>query len=188
MALELADERYEGEWSVVEGELYKGDTLMNGNEEFVDLVKELTTDSITLFLDDRRVATSILSEDGMRAIGTKASQEVVDTVIGRGEPYYGEIDVVGVTHQTAYQPIVDAHDEVIGMFFVGVPNEPYEKAASDFGTTLALLMTVGLIIAIIGLWIFLTWMFNPLTNVTRMANKIAIGDLSVDEVSVKSKD
>ena len=42
--------------------------------------------------------------------------------VNKGEAFYGEVDILGKLYETGYDPIKDASDKVIGIWYVG-----YEK-------------------------------------------------------------
>ena len=65
-----------------------------------------------------RVATSVLLPDGRRAVGTAMGSPALES-IKAGEPYYGEVEVLGTRYITHYEPIKDASGETIGAYFVG---------------------------------------------------------------------
>lgn len=102
----------------------------------VDSVRELVGCTSTVFQrmneagDMLRVCTNVLDAEGQRAIGTfiprmKADgtpNPVVETVL-RGETYRGRAFVVKEWYITAYEPILDGDKKVIGMLFVGIPQE-----------------------------------------------------------------
>ena len=56
-----------GYWEVKEGKLFKGNILIN-DISIIDDIKNMTIDSITIFLDDVRIATTVIKPDGTRAI------------------------------------------------------------------------------------------------------------------------
>lgn len=139
------DAKYPGDWHVKNDELYKGSTLVNGNEEMVDYIGELTNGTVTIFLGDTRVITNVIN-NGKRAIGTTASQEVVTKTLKNGQNYYGEANVVGHIYQTAYQPIMDKDGAIIGMWYVGAPINMVGTAVKQ--VNLALLTTLIVLIAV----------------------------------------
>jgi len=68
-------------------------------------------------------ATTNIHRDGVRALGTEL--DPTGPVIGpiaRGESYRGSADILGVMHDTYYEPIVDGGGAVIGAYFVGFPH------------------------------------------------------------------
>ncbi|WP_374702889.1 methyl-accepting chemotaxis protein [Bacillus sp. T33-2] len=141
--------RYPGNWKVKDGKLYKGSTMVNNNEEMVDYIAGLTNGTVTIFLEDTRVATNVVNE-GKRAVGTQASEEVVKQTLKGGKNYYGEAVVVGNQYQTAYQPIKDHTGKTLGMWYVGAPVDMVSDAIAHINiilfSSLAGLIVVGLII------------------------------------------
>ena len=60
-------------WSQsADGQLVLGTTQLNGRNDLVDLVQELTGATVTIFLGDTRVATNVRNPDGSRGVGDKA--------------------------------------------------------------------------------------------------------------------
>lgn len=132
--------KYPGQWHVDGGTLYKGNTRVNDNDEIVDYISELTGDTCTIFLGDRRVATTVRAVGGQRAIGTTASDIVKQTVLQNGGEYMGEANVVGKTYQAAYKPIHDANSNIIGMIYVGAPKEFYRQLL--YGTLISVSIVI----------------------------------------------
>lgn len=130
-ALEIADYMHPGPWHVVNGELYKGSVKINGDTELVDRIGRLTDDTVTIFLNNTRVATNIM-RDGSRATGTIAADYVTETVLNGGKIYIGEAEVVGVKYQTGYIPLKDDSDHIIGMFYIGVSKKLADQLKQSF--------------------------------------------------------
>jgi methyl-accepting chemotaxis protein len=102
----------------------------------VDAVQNLVSGTCTLFQrmnesgDMLRVCTNVQKKDGSRAIGTYiphtnpdgAPNPVIAAVL-RGQTYQGRASVVGRWYVAAYEPLYDPNSKVIGMLYVGVPQE-----------------------------------------------------------------
>lgn len=73
-----------------------------------------------------RVSTNVKKDDGTRAVGTIVSKPVYDTVL-RGETFYGRAWVVNAWYLTAYEPLRDRTGSVIGILYVGVKEEVFQK-------------------------------------------------------------
>jgi methyl-accepting chemotaxis protein len=127
----------------------------------VDEVERLTGSATTLFqrMNERgdmlRVATTVRTPEGRRAIGTfipavgpdGAPSPVVAAVL-RGDTYRGRAFVVSAWHETAYAPLRDSGGRVIGMLFVGVRHDAVEQirhavAAARVGQSGVLLVVGG---------------------------------------------
>ncbi len=111
---------------LVNGQLWAGPVLLDGNLEIVDRVRTLAGGTATIFRGGVRVATNIANPDGTRAIGTVLASGVVrDTVLRDGRPYRGQADILGLPYYTAYEPLLDATGAVIGILYVGIPRAEF---------------------------------------------------------------
>jgi len=88
---------------------------------FVDGVKQVTGLDVSVFAKDTRAATTFVAPDGKsRFIGTKESdQNILSTVLEKGEQFTGPAEVLNQPYYTAYSPLKTADGEVVGMLFVG---------------------------------------------------------------------
>lgn len=184
----LLDAVHPGPWRVDGDKLYKGDTLINDNNQLVDNFGKLTGNAVTIFLGDTRIATNVIGQNGNRAVGTTAADYVVDTVIKQGQYYYGEAMVAGSLYQTAYKPIRDARGEVIGMWFTGVSKEATDAIIMR---SIIFSSTAGIVALIIGvgLLIFMSnkLIISPLNLLVAGVNKYAEGDFR-EKIKVGSQD
>lgn len=173
----IIDLMYPGPWQLKDGILYKGDVKINNNFEPVDKVAALTGDTVTIFLGDTRVSTTVREKSGERAIGTKASDAVVHKVIKDGQQYLGQAPVVGELYQTAYKPLRDPSGKIVGMFYVGI-----SKKFSDHMINNSLLM-IGIVSVILtALVALIAWFFTqkaiigPLKQITLGTQQVATGN------------
>ena len=102
----------------------------------VDKVKTMVGSLCTIFQrmndagDMLRIITNVETKDGQRAVGTfipvvqpdGSANPVIQKVL-KGERYVGRAFVVNAWYVTAYEPIRDAAGQIIGMLFVGVPEQ-----------------------------------------------------------------
>jgi len=153
--MEIIDLTYAGPWNIRQGMLYKGENQVSHKTELVDHLAELTGNTVTLFLNDTRIATTVRSANGERAIGTKVSDTVAQSVLKNGQIYLGEANVVGHLYQTAYQPIRDINEDIIGIFYVGISKS---YAQVFFVNSLIRLTVFGLgltLIVVVATWFFI---------------------------------
>ncbi len=187
MAEALLNQKLPGDWVLRDGKLFKGNVQMNDNFSLVDTVGELTSDTVTVFQGDTRIATNVKDASGKRAVGTRAADNVVEAVLKKGEVYIGKAMVVGVWNQTTYKPIKSASGQVIGMFYVGVPNTKYDEAIKDISTKIILFSLIGLlIVAILGFYLLrsITVPVNRVVKgLTEGAKEVASGSTRVSAAS-----
>ena len=113
--------------SVSGGQIAYGGHVVNNNFEVVDSVEKEVGSKATVFqkVGDKaiRVSTNVVGADGKRAVGTEISSAVYEVVINKGQTYYGTADVVGQKYVVAYEPIKNSAGEIIGILFVGTPED-----------------------------------------------------------------
>ncbi|MGQ9637098.1 MAG: cache domain-containing protein [Thermodesulfobacteriota bacterium] len=112
-----------------------GGVLLNRNDEIVDEIKSVVfketkyrgqeIGTATIFLGDLRIATNVFDKAGNRAIGTRAMKEVKEQVLGKGIPWVQRAFVVEDWYITAYEPIYDVKDRIVGMLYVGIREAKY---------------------------------------------------------------
>ncbi|MDD2236336.1 MAG: Cache 3/Cache 2 fusion domain-containing protein, partial [Kiritimatiellae bacterium] len=137
---------------LVGGTPVKKNTSFDKTSALVDEVTALVGGTCTIFQrmnkqgDMLRIATNVKKLDGERAVGTfipakndGKENAVVKTVLA-GETFLGRAYVVNAWYVTAYAPIYNAAQEVIGVLYVGIPeqdNEVLKKAllGSKIGDT-----------------------------------------------------
>ncbi|MCK4351551.1 MAG: cache domain-containing protein, partial [Candidatus Krumholzibacteria bacterium] len=178
------------------GLLYGG-VLLNRSYEIVDEVKDVVyrraqhrgTDigTTTIFQGDVRIATNVLNSDGERAIGTRVSEEVYDQVLVKGMPWIGRAFVVNAWYITAYEPIRDMEDAIIGILYVGMLEAPCVELKNRviFIMIAVALLTVGL------LWVIgqaaARRIIRPVTELVHATNRLTEGDLGY-RVDIRSND
>jgi cache 3/cache 2 fusion protein len=108
--------------------LYFGTTKINNNFTIVDDVVKQLGGTATLFVKSGdefvRVATNVKKPDGSRAIGTILDPNGKAIVaIKANQAFAGEVDILGKLYVTGYDPIHDAANNVIGIYYVGYLKE-----------------------------------------------------------------
>ncbi|HKM03595.1 MAG TPA: cache domain-containing protein, partial [Lachnospiraceae bacterium] len=89
MGVQLLETTYPGNWKVENGQLFKGDVLINENYEMIDAFTKGSEVLATIFSGDTRVSTNVTDEKGERMINTQASPQVIQAVLAEGKAYVG---------------------------------------------------------------------------------------------------
>src|SRR6266571_6741989 len=103
------------DFRIVDGRMMAGNYVINGNYELPDKVKAIFGGTATIFMEDTRISTNVLKEDGSRAVGTKLSGPAYDAIFREKRPYRGEAPILGIPYFTAYDPIHDRSGRIIGV-------------------------------------------------------------------------
>ena len=178
------------------GVLYGG-KLINKNYEIVDRVKDIVyknekykgkdIGTVTIFQKDLRVSTNVERADGTRAIGTRVSEEVYNQVIVKGLPWIARAFVVNDWYITAYEPIRDIDNNIIGILYVGILEQKFTDMRNNVVLTFLAVTILGFLTAIGLAFVLSKGIVKPVSRLADAARLIADGDFS-HEVGIKSND
>ena len=142
-----------------------------------ELYHDKPVGTVTVFQDDVRVSTNVLTADGKRAIGTRVSDEVYHEVVENGNRWLDRAFVVTDWYKTAYEPIRDIDGTIIGILYVGTLEEPFNDMLAGillaFVLVILLASGLGLVLSV-----YLAGsIVNPITHLTEATYKVACGEL-----------
>ena len=178
------------------GLLYGG-TLLNRNFEIVDKVKETVYEEVqykgkdigtaTIFQNDVRISTNVKNDDGSRALGTRVTEEVYDQVVNDGEPWIGRAYVVNDWYITAYEPIRDVANNIIGILYVGVLEEKYNDIQQGMILTFFAITIAGALVSLIVSYFMAQRILVPIFMLVDASKAVAGGDLDA-KVEISTND
>ena len=114
---------YPGAFEIRDSEVYKGGRLLKDDLFFVDNIKRMSGADITLFLDNKRYLTTIMTADGRRAIGTTCHEVVKKAVLeDKNDFFSSSVRVNEIQYFGYYMPLRNNKGEIIGMLFAGKPS------------------------------------------------------------------
>lgn len=175
-----------------------GGVLLNGNLKFIDRLNEivypegqLLLDSVgtaTLFLDDVRIATNVRLFEGGRAIGTRVSQAVRDTVLGAGETWLDRAFVVQDWYYSGYRPLLDSRGERVGMLYVGFLETPFAEAKQSALFGIILLFSLTMLVAAVFAVLWARRVFQPIERMHATMHAIETGQADTRVGPVDNED
>lgn len=166
-----------------------GETI-DGRYDYIDKLSKALGVEATIFKKEDnnyvRVLTSIVGDDGKRVIGTVLDPNgEAYAKINKNEDYIGEAGILGTNYVTVYSPMLSDNGEVIGIYFVGVPNANVEKIVSSGlrSTIISSVIAVLMVLLIVGVLSFITgnYIVNPIIAVTRRLGKFGKLDFSHED-------
>ncbi|MBY8191470.1 cache domain-containing protein [Vibrio fluvialis] len=165
-----------------------GGLLLNNSSTLVDQIRDLIyptkqdslrpIGTLTIFLDNLRVSTNVplnSDERAGRAIGTRVSNEVRDAVLNQGKEWVNKAYVYDAWYITAYQPIRDQYDNVVGMLYTGYLLWPFVK------TYLTNIVEIGvatlLLLLASGVFVYRGSrdLFRPIERIHRVVKLVQLG-------------
>ena len=165
-----------------------GGFMLNRDDTFVDYLARISSagelrrlgvmQTVTLFLGDVRIATTVRRESGERALGTRVSQAVKEHVLDRGEAWISRAFVVNHWALTAYDAILDYSGNRIGMLYVGIPEAPFiDLRWKALGAVLLLLLAISLVATWLS-WRLARGIIQPLTRLETAMRAVNDGQIS----------
>jgi len=178
--------------------ILNGGVLLNKNLDFIDGLNAIvypagalpfgSAGTATLFLDDVRVATNVRLFGDTRAIGTRVSQAVYDSVLGAGQTWLDRAFVVSDWYVSAYEPLLDGRKQRIGMLYVGFLEGPFVDARKQAFFVVILLFGVAMVTAGIFAVLWARRVFKPIERMHATMHAIENGQNDARVGTVASQD
>ena len=165
-----------------------GGRLLNRNFDIVDKIKDIVykdekfrnkeIGTATIFLKDLRITTNVRDINGERAIGTRVSEEVYNQVLVNGRPWVGRAFVVNDWFITAYEPIRDINNQIVGILYVGMLEAPYVYLKNRVISIFILIAVLSIIALAIISFITVKRITRPINELYQLTERVSKGDLS----------
>ena len=173
-----------------EGNMLNDTIDLTENVQDIDEIKEETGIDVSVFYGDTRCVTTV-KQDGERVLGTKASDEVIDKVLNKGEEYFASnVDVQDEKYYAYYLPIYNADDaqNPVGMIVAGKSQSKVNSEIMRFIRNILFVVFV-VVLAGVGCIFFVTkTIITRLKSGVSVLEKISDGDLMNDINESKGKD
>lgn len=175
-----------------------GGVVLNRNYQAVDAIRGLvygadslpegSIGTVAIFLGDVSVSTNVPLENDERALGTRVSEAVRNSVLVDGRTWVDRSFVVNDWYISAYRPIVDVYGKRVGMLFTGFLEAPFRSAyLRTLGISLVLVFVgVGFaaLLAVRGA----KTIFQPIETIVSVVRALQSGDEDKRIGDVASKD
>lgn len=179
--------------------ILEGGVLLNGNFGFVDAIRDLvygpgslaegSLGTVTVFLDDVRISTNVPGAAAERAIGTRVSTEVRNTVLENRETWVDRAFVVEDWYISAYEPIIDVDGNSVGMLYAGYLEAPFRAAMMRALVIVSCVLALGTLLAGLVAVLGAHSIFRPIESMadvvrgTKSGKTLRIGEVgSKDEI------
>ena len=176
----------------------EGGVLLNKNLAFIDRLNDIvypagalpvgSAGTATLFLGDVRVATNVRLFEGGRAIGTRVSAAVHAAVLDEGRTWLDRAFVVNDWYVSAYEPLLDSHEQRIGMLYVGFLDGPFAQARQQTFAIVVGLFALAMGIAAVFAVIWARRVFRPIERMHTTMHAIERGDADARVGEVETED
>jgi two-component system, NtrC family, sensor kinase len=185
MAIEYA-RPVRGDDGSISGVLYGG-RIINTDSALVDRIRDLVFEdrfygskpvgTVTIFQDDVRISTNVLTLKGDRAIGTRLSEKVYDNVVTGGQLWLDRAFVVNDWYLTAYEPIKNVTGDTIGVLYVGMLEQPFGDMTRNIFMVFVAIIVAAVILAVLISFLLAGAITRPVRSVLGGIDKISDGQL-----------
>ncbi len=159
--------------------------MLLSENSWLDEFKAETGSEFTIFNGSTRYATTV-ENNGKRAVGTDMSQNVNNTVLGKGQSYSGTADILGQKHYVNYEPMYDINNKLVGAYFSGISSS--ESDSLKYSTIFASIL-VAVIVGVLSMAIFtvitVKAVINPIKEAEKLAGEMSKGQLSNINANMK---
>ncbi len=166
-----------------EGAVYKGDIQISGNNQVIDTIFENVGIQASFFWGNERIATTITDESGNRLTGTKASDDITDTVLEQGKEYFTQSAMINEEQYYAYYvPIKQAGTgETVGMFVAADKKEQVNEIIKNIILIIGSIVTLILIVSIVTILLVVRRLTNAIDRNVANLDKLSEGFLNYEE-------
>jgi signal transduction histidine kinase len=178
--------------------LLRGGVLLNQNLDLIDHINRIvypegslpfdSHGTATLFMEDVRITTNVRLFQDQRAIGTRVSQAVRHAVLDLGATWLDRAFVVNDWYVSAYDPLVDATGQRVGMLYVGYLEKPFRFV--KYGM-LALIAGIFLLVMVLAAVFSVRWarsIFKPVEQMNHAMQRVEDGDPGARVGPVEARD
>lgn len=175
-----------------------GGVMLNGNLAFIDRLNEIvypaeslpagSVGTATLFLGDVRIATNVRLFEGERAIGTRVSRAVRDTVLLEGKTWLDRAFVVQDWYFSGYRPLLDSRGQRVGMLYVGFLETPFMAAKKSALNGILALFAVAMLLAAVFAVMWARKIFRPIERMHATMHAVESGQADARVGEVKRAD
>lgn len=178
------------------GVLYGG-VLLNQRHQFLDRIgemvykgerhRDLNIGTISIFLKELKVASTVTGNADRRMLGNSAAPEVVDAVLGKGEILSQKSFVLNDWYFGDYEPILNLEKQRIGILYVGQRLRTFTGVRDQVVFSFLGIASILFIVIIAMSYLVTRSITRPLSEMVDVTKSIAKGELD-REVQVDSRD
>jgi methyl-accepting chemotaxis protein len=185
--ISFLNQSYSGDFNLVSGKLYRGDTPLETDTVIVDKISKETGTAAGIFNGTKNVSTSIKNKDGKPVSDIKISEDISNAVLKEGKDYTTELSINSKQYKAKFTPIKDAEGNKIGMWFTGVDRSKTKNAILKVDLIIAIATIAFLFIGMVFIQIFIKRLLRNINEVSSAVKLLGEGRLDIT-CNVNTKD
>ena len=178
------DVTYPGDYSLrgdIALDLYKGESVITRDYDYIDRIKEDTGIQVTIFYDNPRILTTLYNEFNVRIVGTAINKAVYEEVLVKGDNhFYTNTRIANVDYFAYYTPIKNSDGKIVGAIYTGKPCKEVDAAVWKAVLPSLLVSVAGILIASFITSAYTHKLLNAFGKIRSFLAKVSIGELNVE--------
>ena len=168
------------DFSLKDGQLYKGDVNLTARTEEIDKIGEMTGLAVTIMWGDVRKSTTVKDDNGNRIIDTTLSAATAKKVLAGESHFLKSGEIQGKQYTTYYKPLKQpSSGEIVGIVFTGKMRSEVDAFVNkSVLQAVGILLVISIVFAVAGCLTFLRRITNALLTTSGYMARLADKDLS----------
>lgn len=168
------------DFSLKDGQLYKGDVNLTARTEEIDKIGEMTGLAVTIMWGDVRKSTTVKDDNGNRIIDTTLSADTAKKVLAGESHFLKSGEIQGKQYTTYYKSLKQpSSGEIVGIVFTGKMRSEVDAFVNkSVLQAVGILLVISIVFAVAGCLTFLRRITNALLTTSGYMARLADKDLS----------
>ncbi len=168
------------DFSLKDGQLYKGDVNLTARTEEIDKIGEMTGLAVTIMWGDVRKSTTVKDDNGNRIIDTTLSADTAKKVLAGESHFLKSGEIQRKQYTTYYKPLKQpSSGEIVGIVFTGKMRSEVDAFVNkSVLQAVGILLVISIVFAVAGCLTFLRRITNALLTTSGYMARLADKDLS----------
>ena len=146
----------------------------------VDYLSERFGAEISVFVDGYSTGSTLFTEDGERAVGTRLADRIFDTVFEQGEEYMGPVVIFGRPLSAFYTPLKTPEGSIYAAMFLGIDNSDIVSARRATIFVVIAMAVTGFLALLAILFVIIKKLIRPIKGLETVVNSVADGNFSIN--------
>ena len=178
--METYNTLYKGDYSTGRsGKLSKGDTMISGDTDLIDALKEQTGYESSMIYGDMRRITTIKREAGGRIQGTGIDKSIYKKVMNGKSVFRTDVKIQDTVYYAYYQPLFNSDGSVCGMVGSARPAAEVQKMIKRESRRIMQISIVIIVVSMIMVLFVTMRMAKTMKRINKYLSILSNGDLAV---------
>lgn len=178
--METYNTLYKGDYSTGRsGKLSKGDTMISGDTDLIDALKEQTGYESSMIYGDMRLITTIKREAGGRIQGTNIDKSIYKKVMNGKSVFRTDVKIQDTVYYAYYQPLFNSDGSVCGMVGSARPAAEVQKMIKRESRRIMQISIVIIVVSMIMVLFVTMRMAKTMKRINKYLSILSNGDLAV---------